>query len=48
MGLGQEELDQVAAGYSGGESLHEGKHFEAVFFEEAAVSSSLFLPWNAV
>lgn len=48
MGLGQEELDQVAAEYSGGETLHEGKYFGAVFFEEAAVSSSLFLPWNAV
>lgn len=49
MGLGQEKFDQVAAGCSGGESLHGGKHFGAVFSEEAAKTpTSLFLLWNSV
>lgn len=34
MGLGQEKLHRVSPGCSGGESLHEGKHFGAAFPEE--------------
>lgn len=43
--LGQEELDHVSPGCSEGESLHGGKHFGEVFFEEAVKTpASFFLP----